>query len=173
MGLYAGRYRRYNAGNYKHAQKGKIRLAFTELEILFRKLQDYYEYQEECEIDDECGYCIMKMADIADAATDPHDKEFIFERCIGMCGPNAAESYGADFDYRLLKIAISFINQGNRHGFEDVLKHHDKGWDSGKYMLVWLDAILRLDGESAANAYVYENLGYDELREIAYKDAVV
>jgi len=153
-------------------KQGRIRLAFTELEVLFRKLQDYYEYQEECEIDDECDYCIRRMADIAKSVVDPNDKEFVFERCIGMCGSEAAKNYGADCDVNLLKIAMDFLDRDNRHKFEDALAGLEIGWLSDKYKMLHYEAILHLDGKEAAKTYIYSNLDCAPLREIAYNNAI-
>jgi hypothetical protein len=99
-------------------------------------------------------------------------KEFVFERCIGMCGSDAAKNYGADFDVKLLKIAMDFLNQSNRHKFEDALAGLEKGCLSGKYKMLHHEAIRHLDGEEAANAYIYNNLDCAPLREIAYSNAI-
>ena len=57
-------------------KQGLIRLAFSELELLLMRLYDYYEYQEECELEDEISFCVEHMVRIAASATDPGDKEF-------------------------------------------------------------------------------------------------
>lgn len=153
-------------------KQGKIRLAFSELEVLFRELQNYYEYQEECEIDDECDYCIRRMAEIAESATDPSDREFIFERCIGLCGSEGSRDYGSDSDEKLLKIAIGFLDQNNRSKFEGVIANIAVGWQKDRYKMIQYEAIQLLDGESAAITYIYNNLDSHALREIAYNNAV-
>jgi hypothetical protein len=153
-------------------KQGRIKLAFSELEVLFRELQDYYEYQEECEIDDECDYCIGRMAEIAESATDPSDKEFIFGHCLELCGSEGSRDYGSDSDKKLLKIAIGFLDQSNRSKFEAVISNIAVGWQKDKYKLIHYEAIQLLDGESAATTYIYNNLDCYALREIAYNYAI-
>jgi hypothetical protein len=114
----------------------------------------------------------MHMAEIAKSATDPDDGKFIFERCIDMCGTNTASDYGADFEADLLNIAIGFLDQSNFQKFEGALQKLEKGWRADKYKMVRYKAILHLYGESASNEYIYQNLEYGPLREIAYQNAI-
>ena len=153
-------------------KQGKIRLAFSELEAVFRELQNYYDCQEECEIDDECDDCIRGMAGIAESATDPDDKEFIFEHCLELCGAEGSRDYGSDSDEKLLKIAMGFLNHDNRNKFEAVIEGLGKGWLADNYKMIHHEAIQLLDGEIAANTYIYNNLDCNALREIAYNNAV-
>jgi hypothetical protein len=114
----------------------------------------------------------MQMAEIAESATDPNDRKFIFEHCIELCGLAGTIDYGADSDEKLLKIAMSFLEQNNRHRFESTLANLEKVRFADKYKMIHYEAIQRLDGENAAIAYIYNNLDSSPLREIAYNKAI-
>lgn len=62
---------------FQRAGQGHIRLAFAEIELLYRRLLECLEYQGECEITDETDSCIRDMAKIAELAVFPEDKEYI------------------------------------------------------------------------------------------------
>jgi len=132
-------------------KQGKIRLAFSELEALFRELQNYYDFQEECEIDDECDDCISRLAKIAELATIPTDREFIFEHCIGLCGLEGSRDYGSNSDEKLLRIAMGFLDQNNRNKFECIIANLGKGRFADKYKKIHYEAIQLLDGKSDAD----------------------
>jgi hypothetical protein len=112
------------------------------------------------------------MAEIAESATAPNDRRFIFEHCIELCGSVGSRDYGSDSDEKLLKIAISFLEQSNRNRFEGALASLENGWQKDKYKVIHYEAIQRLDGESAADTYIYNNLDCSALREIAYNNAI-
>jgi hypothetical protein len=154
------------------AEQGHIRLAFTESEMLYRKLLELFEYQEECEINDEAGDCIDKMTEVAKMATAADDQEYIFEHCLELCELDIAQNYGENYETRFLKIALRFITPANRAKFEAELSKHDSGWYSDDFKIIRLDMIRRLDGKSAAEAYIAANLESTALREIAYNSAM-
>jgi len=97
-------------------KQGLIRLAFSELELLLTRLYDYYEYQEECELEDEVRFCVEQMVRISTSATDHGDKEFFFDRCITICTSSKADDYGSDSGHELMK-----ANYRNRPAFTDEL----------------------------------------------------
>jgi len=50
----------------QRAGQGHVRLAFSEIEMLYRKLLEIFEYQGECEVSDSAEYCLSVMSKIAD-----------------------------------------------------------------------------------------------------------
>jgi hypothetical protein len=148
------------------AEQGHIRLAFTESEILYRKLLELFEYQEECEISDETAYCIDQMAKVAKMATATDDQAYIFEHCLELCELDTAQNYGENYEAHFLKIALRFTTPANRVKFEAKLAKHESGWYSDDFKIIRLDMIRRLDGKSAAKAYIAANLESTAMREI-------
>ncbi|MDR1292667.1 MAG: hypothetical protein LBJ91_04650 [Clostridiales Family XIII bacterium] len=132
------------------AEQGNIRLAFTEAEVLYRKLLELFDYQEECEISDEADYCIDQMAKVAEKATSVDDKTYIFEHCLELCKFDTAKNYGENYEARFLKIALRFITPENSVKFEAELSKHECGWRSDDSKIIRLDMIRRLDGASVA-----------------------
>jgi hypothetical protein len=153
-------------------KQGLIRLAFSELEILLTRLYDYYEYQEECELEDEVTYCVEHMVRIAASATDHGDKDFFFDRCIAICTNSKADDYGSDSGYELMKLAMDLITPSNRDRFDSAMVELEKGWGKEKYKQIRLEFTRRQHGDDAANAYIYENLDQNAFRVIAYQNAI-
>jgi hypothetical protein len=92
----------------QRAEQGHIRLAFAQVETLYRKLLENLEYQGECEISDEAEYCLDIMSKIADKAALPEDKEYTRERCIELSKLEDGKNYGLDHEDKLLGIAAKF-----------------------------------------------------------------
>jgi len=153
-------------------KQGLIRLAFSELELLLMRLYDYYEYQEECELEDEIRLCVEHMVRIAASATNPGDKDFFFDRCIAICTSSTADDYGSDSGHELMKLAMDLITPSNRGRFDSAMVELEKGWGKEKYKLIRLESIRRHDGDDAANVYIYGNLVQNAFREIAYRNAI-
>jgi hypothetical protein len=153
-------------------EQGHIRLAFAELETKYHKLLDAFEDQEECEVSDAAEFTIDHMAEVAELAADPADQEYIFDRCIALCKLDTAKDYGADYEDKFLKIASSFITPANRKKFEDELSKHDNGWRSDEFKIIRLNMIRRLNGDSATDAYIADNLETTAIRQIAYNAAM-
>ena len=153
-------------------KQGLFRLAFSELELLLTRLYDYYEHQEECELEDEVRFCVEHMVRIAASATDNRDKEFFFDRCIAICTSSKADDYGSDSGHELMRLAMDLITPDNRGRFDSAMVELEKGWGKEKYKLIRFESIRRHDGDDAANEYIYENIDQNAFREIAYRNAV-
>ncbi|MDR3205176.1 MAG: hypothetical protein LBV23_10650 [Deltaproteobacteria bacterium] len=153
-------------------EQGYIRLAFAQLEVIYRKLLDLYELQEECEISDEAENYIAQMAQVAEKAIDVSDQEYIFDRCLFLCGLDTAKDYGADYEDRFLKIASQFVTQENRAKFDAEISKLNMGYPSNEIKLIQLNYIRRLEGDKAGEAYIAQNLESSAIRTIAYDMAM-
>ncbi len=91
----------------RRTKQGHIRLAFAEIELLYRKLLENFEYQGECEISMEAERCLDLMAVIAGKSDSSEDREFIFKQCVLLSAWEEGRPYGADYKDRLLGIASS------------------------------------------------------------------
>ena len=85
-------------------EQGYVRLAFAEIELLYRRLVECLEYQGECEINDKAEYCLEIMSEIADKAVCNEDKEYIHKHCIELTELKDPKNYGLDDEKILLKI---------------------------------------------------------------------
>jgi hypothetical protein len=112
----------------QRAKQGNVKLAFAELEILYRKLIELFECQSECEVNDEAESVLQMIADVAKKATDPHDKEYIFEHCIDLAKADVNQNFGAENEDQLLNIATQFVTDGNRKKLEDALDECNARW---------------------------------------------
>ena len=146
----------------ERASQGHIRLAFAETESLYRKLLDLFEYQGECEISDEAEYCISIMSDIADEAVSVDDKEFIFQHCIELADLEDAKNYGADYEDKLLRIAVKFVTIENRAEMERALTRFDSGRREEEFALIRLELVRTFEGSEATEDYITENLGFSK-----------
>jgi hypothetical protein len=153
-------------------KQGKIRLAFAELETLYRKLLEVFEYQDECEISDEAEYCLNLMSDVAKKATDVSDKEYIYEHCIDLAYVEDGKNYGADYEEQLLGISAHFVTRENRTKLDDALTEFETGRYEEEIKLIHLEMTRRLEGNNAAKAFIEENLKFPKIRGIAYEKAV-
>ena len=159
----------------ERAEQGHIRLAFAQAEMLYRKLLEVFEYQDECEIADEAEDCIRIMDWIADiAVTDgsAEDKQYIFETCIRLADIEDGKDYGADYEDKLLRISAKFVTPENRAELEKAVAFFDKEWRTEGFKLIRYDIISRVDGENAADDFIAENLRFPKIREIAFDKAV-
>ena len=64
--------------------QGHVKLAFMEIEMLYRELLANFEYQGECEISMDAEYCLDIMSEIADKAITLEDQDYIFNQCIAL-----------------------------------------------------------------------------------------
>ena len=156
----------------ERVSQGHVRLAFAETELLYRKLLELFEYQGECEISDEAENCILIMSDIADKAVSADDKEYIFQHCIDLTALEDAKNYGADYEDKLLRIAVKFVTLENRAELEQALVRFDKGWREEEFRLIQLELIRTFGGTKATKDYVAENLRFPKIREIALANAI-
>ncbi|MCL2642652.1 MAG: hypothetical protein FWD52_03965 [Candidatus Bathyarchaeota archaeon] len=155
-------------------EQGYVRLAFAEVELLYRKLLEKFEYQDECEISDEAEKCLEIMAMIAGKAVDEVDKGYIFRQCLVLVGVDDGKDYGADYEDKLLRIAAEFVTLDNFSDLDKALLVFEaQEWRSGDFKLIRLEVIRRLEGEKAVDAFVAENLQFPKIREIAFKKAML
>ena len=98
----------------QRAEQGHIRLAFAELELLYRKLLENFGYQGECEITNETDDCIDIMYKIADKAVLAEDKDYIYRKCMELSKLEDGKDYGADYEDKLLEIAKKFVTPESR-----------------------------------------------------------
>jgi len=157
---------------HQRTDQGHIRIAFAEVELLYRKLLSLFEYQGECEISDEAGYCLSMMSDIADKAISTDDKKYIFKQCIKMSELKDGKDYGADYEDELLKIAAKFATTENRMELERALARFDSSWREEEIKLIHLGLIQKFDGEKSAECFIYENLRCPKIREIAFVKSI-
>ncbi|GHU79789.1 hypothetical protein AGMMS49992_32180 [Clostridia bacterium] len=156
----------------QRTNQGQYRLAFAQAAAAYTKLLEVYEYQEECEISDEAESYINVMTEIAEMVKESSDGEYILNRCIELANDDTARDYGADYQDKFLLIGARFVTVENRETFDSAIAQHSSGWRGGVFALIELTVIKRLDGESAAKAFIKENLQFDEIRKIAYNDAM-
>ena len=156
----------------QRVQQGHIRLAFAEAVLMYRKLLEVFEYQEECEIADEAEDCIDFMSEIADKAVVSEDKEYIFNECIALSNLDEGKNCGADYEGKLLKIAAKFVTPENKAQLEKAINLFDVEWRREEFALIRLEIIGKLEGEKSAAAFIAENLRFPKIREIAFEKAV-
>ena len=154
-------------------QQGHIRLAFSAMELLYRKLLEAFSDQEECEIADEIEhYCLDLMAKAADNAVLEEDREYIFKQCIVLSKLEEGKDYGADYEGKLLAIAAKLVTPESFEELEETLALFDSSWREEEFKLIHLEIIRRIRGETAANRFIAENLRFPRIREIAFDEAV-
>lgn len=156
----------------QRAEQGYIRLAFAELELLYRELLAHFEYQGECEISDEAETCLDIMSEIADKAVLTEDKDYIFRQCIELSELDDGKDYGADYEDKLLKIAAKFVTKENLSELENALASFDSSWRQEDFKLIRLEIISKIEGEDAANKFIAENLQFPPIRVIAFEKAI-
>lgn len=156
----------------ERVKQGHIKLAFAELEILYVKLINLFEYQEECEISDKAESCLWFMSDVAEKAVETSDCTYIYEHSIDLACLEDGKDYGADYEDTLLSIAARFVTQDNRAMLEDALSQFETGWRAEEFKLIYLTMLQRLEGKSAVNAYIAANLTSPKIREIAFCAAI-
>jgi len=154
------------------ADQGHIMLAFAELELLYGKLLENFEYQGECEISDEAETCLDIMLELASKTVRVEDKEYIFKHCIELSELEDGKDYGADYEDKLLGIAAKFVTPENRSELENALSRFDSSWREEEFKLIRLEMIRKIEGNTAANAFISENLRFPKIREIAFDKAL-
>ena len=85
--------------------QGRIRLAFSEAEMLYIKLIESLEYQGECEISDETENVIRLMCSIVNNTIFTADGDFINERCRYLLTLDEGKNYGVDHDAHFINMA--------------------------------------------------------------------
>jgi hypothetical protein len=156
----------------RRLEQGQVRLAFAQAAAAYTELLPAYEIQEECEIADEAEGYIEWMAAIAKAAKDPADQEYMYRRCIELALDHTASDYGGDYQDRFLQIAVRFITPENREDFDAVIAECGNAWSEGIFAAIQLEALRKLEGKEAADAFMEEHLHLDEIRKIAYDGAM-
>jgi len=158
---------------YERAEQNHIRLAFAELEMLYRKLLEIFEYQAECEIADEAEDCLRIMSEIADKATNKEDQDYIFRLCLELTELEDGKDYGADYEDKLLRIAVKFVNADNISEFNETFALFESdSWRGEEFKLIRLEVIRKMKGEKAAADFIASNLQHPKIREIAFEKAV-
>jgi len=158
---------------YERAEQNHIRLAFAELAMLYRKLVENFEYQEECEIADEAEDCLRIMAEIADKATTKEDQDYIFRLCLELSELEDGKDYGADYEDKLLLISAKFVNAENVSELNKALALFESNtWRAEEFKLIRLGVIRKLNGNKAAAEFIAQNLEHPKIREIAFDNAV-
>jgi len=138
-----------------------VKLAFAELELLYRKLIENFEYQEECEIADEADDCLRIMSDIADKAILPEDKEYIFNQCIELAELDDGKDYGADYEDKLLRISAKFAALENISQLEAALEQCESfQWRAEEFKLIRLEIIRKIEGDASADNFIAANLEF-------------
>ena len=125
--------------------QGYIKLAFTELELLYHKLTTYFDSQGEHEISDVVKDCVAMMDTAAQEAVVQDDKDFIFERCVELAKLKVCEDYGMDSEAKILKTAVRFINEQNREKAESIIDKKEKSWFSEEYHAIRDEIREKLD----------------------------
>lgn len=157
----------------QRTKQGHIKLAFDEVELLYRKLLENFEYQQECELSDEAESCLDLMAEIAGDAVLSEDKEYIFEQCIKLSELEDGKDYGADYEGELLRIAARFVTPDNLEKLEEAMECINSSWREEEYKLIQVEIIRRLEGDDSAEIYIRENVHLPKIREIAYDTAML
>jgi hypothetical protein len=157
----------------QRAEQGHIKLAFMILEELYCGLLDIFEYQAECEIADEVERMLVDMQTIAYKAVTFEDREYIYNQCIALSDYDKGKDYGADYEDKLLKIAVKFVTKSNYAELSKVLSRLESSkWREGEFKLIRLDVIRKIEGTKAAEKFITENLHYEEIREVAFDKAM-
>jgi len=159
---------------HERAEQGHVKLAFAQLEMLYRKLLAHFEYQGECEISDDAEYCLTIMFELADKAILEEDKEYIFKRCIELTEFEDGKDYGADYEDRLLSISAKFVTLENVSQLDAALtRYESRTWEAEKFKLIRLEIIRKTEGDESTDRFIAENLTFPKIREIAYDKAVI
>jgi hypothetical protein len=153
-------------------KRKQFRLAFAQSAAAYTELLKVFDYQKECEISDEAEFFIDEMSEISGKVKALSDQEYIFDCCIKLAGDNTGSDFGADYQDRFMQIAAKFVTQENRKDFDDAVEQHYVSWKSGAYAQIKLSVVQRLDGASAAAAFMREHLQFDEIRKSAYDSAM-
>jgi hypothetical protein len=153
-------------------EQGHIRLAFSEAKLIYRKLLENFEYQEECEISDEAERCLDMMSEIADRVISAEDGDYIFRQCLELSDIEDGRDYGADYEDKLLRIAAKHVTPENLSDLESALKSFDSGWREEELKLIRLEVIRKIEGEDATSAFLSENSHFSKIREIAFDQAI-
>ena len=154
------------------AQQGHIKLAFIQIELLYRRLLKLFEYQEECEISEEAEYCLKIMEEIADLAILDEDKAFIFEKCLELVDLDDGKDYGGEYEDGLFHIAVKVVTNQNRAELEQALTQFTIGYREETFQLIWLDIIKKLDTQQEYEAFIAQNLDFPKIRELAFNKAM-
>jgi hypothetical protein len=154
------------------ADQGHIKLAFMEIELLYRKLLEIFEYQSECEVSDEAENCFVVMSEIADKAVLAEDKEYIFRQCIELSGVEDGKDYGADYEDKLLGVAAKVVTPENVNELKNVLEKFNSSWREEEFTLIQLEIIKRIEGKNASDIFITKNLHFPKIREIAFNKAM-
>jgi hypothetical protein len=93
----------------ERAEQGHFKLAFAEVELLYRKLLENLEYQGECEISDEAECCLDIMSEIAGKAILEDDKEYICKKCTELSALDEGKNYGVNHEDKLLGISAKLV----------------------------------------------------------------
>ena len=158
---------------YERVEQGHIRLAFAELELLYRKMLENFEYQGECEIADKAEDCLRIMAEIAGKAALTEDKDYIFKQCIELSELEDGKDYGADYEDKLLSISSKFVTVDNLSELDVALAQYEShSWRAESFKLIRLEIIRKLQGDSHADSFIADNLEFPKIREIAYDKAI-
>jgi len=157
----------------QRAEQGHIKLAFMIMEELYCGLLDIFEYQAECEIADEVEKVLIDMQKIAQRAGDFEDREYIYNQCIALCDYDKGKDYGADYEDKLLQIAVKFVTKDNYNDLVQTLSLLEKSkWREGEFKLIRLDVIRKVEGLKATEKFIAENLHCEEIREVAFDKAM-
>ena len=155
---------------YTRMQQGNIKLAFAEIELLYRKLLVSFEYQGECEISDAAGNCLDVMMEIADNAKLTSDKEYIFNQCLKLSQLDDGKNYGADYEDKLLSIAVKFVSLDNYAKIDIILKQFETcDHRAEEFKLIRLEIIRKIYDDNVVDDFIAENIQFQKIREIAYE----
>ena len=127
----------------QRAEQGHIRLALSELEMLYRKLLENLEYQGECEISDDADYCVEIMSDIADKVLNSEDEEYIFGQCLELSELKDGKDYGVYHEDKLLSIAVKFVTQENRKRLENAIARYSSPRREKEFRLILVELARR------------------------------
>ncbi len=156
----------------RRMEQGHYRLAFSEAEMLYRKLLENFECQAECELSEEAENCLELMSTIADNTILDEDKNHIFQHCLALSDLDDGKDYGADYEDKLLRIAAKFVTPENCADLEAALAALNAAWRGEEVALIRFEIASRLEGESAAADFISKNLQYPQIREIAFEQAI-
>ncbi|MDR1639319.1 MAG: hypothetical protein LBT59_06455 [Clostridiales bacterium] len=156
----------------KRAEQGHIEYAFKVAEMLYTAATDHLSFQVDDEMSLEAHSCVHRMTYIAERATRPEDKAYIFSRCLELSYDDSGRSYYEAFDLDLLGACAFLATPENRAQLEQTLDTLEtekarKGMAPIRYQVM-----RKFDPPEVVRDFVKQNLHDPELCKVALSDAM-
>ncbi|MDR1639472.1 MAG: hypothetical protein LBT59_07245 [Clostridiales bacterium] len=147
-----------------YADNGHVRLAFSALEIMYKKLVEVIEELRDCDIPEALFSCVDLISDIASDAKDPKDIEYLFEGCLKLAKAEIDYDYELDFPEEFWHICSRLVTEENRAKLEEEADNMPSS--------AYIEIIRKLDGQQAVDDYILARADDPIFRRMAYDEAM-